>query len=228
MKENHSKVNLFRTKDILSIIFFILFMGISLYQINLLYDTPLGHGRLVSYLLLLFSLSLMIFLGIGLLRHFTNFIKNSWLFYTFQFLMALILPLIIISNIENKIQKTILVTVKNEFTPIITYIKDYKSQNGNVPTNIDKALFKSHTLRSIYYLNDSYTFMLETDVSTIDIDGAKIFYDSRDKQWYQFHNDEYQYYQDKKDKPKSIDTYMSRIKQMKTTQSILIKSKAGK
>jgi len=50
---------------------------------------------------------------------------------------------------------------------------------------------------------------VETHVPSIDIDGARIFYDSRDKHWYQFHNDEYQYYQDKKEKPKSIEHYIS-------------------
>ena len=65
---------------------------------------------------------------------------------------------------------------------------------------------------------------IKISVSSIDTDGAKIFYDSRDRQWYRFHNDEYQYYQDKADKPKSIQIYTSLIKQMKTAESYRVKA----
>lgn len=210
------------------IVLFILFLSVSLYQIYLVFDAPLGYGRLVSYLILFFSLIIVIFLTIGLLQYFTNFIQKSWFFYTFKFLMTLILPLIIISSIENKIQKTIFITVKNKFIPIISYIETYKVKHGEIPTDINNILLQSNTLENISYLNDFDTFILEIDIPTIDIDGAKIFYDSKDKQWHQFHNDEYQYYLDKTNRPKSIETYMSHIKQIKTSQSILIESKDEK
>jgi len=112
-------------------------------------------------------------------------------------------------NIEDKIQEKILTTVKNEMTPIITYIEDYRDQYNDLPENITNISIKPHTLSNISYAYSSNIFIVETDAPSIDIDGAKIFYDSRDKHWYKFHNDEYQYYQDKKVKPKSIENYIS-------------------
>ena len=201
--------NLFRIRDIVGLILFVVSLLVSIYQIIIILDLPLGYGRIVSYLILTLSLPVMIFLAIGLLRHFTHFIKKSWIFYIFQFLIALILPLVIMGNIEDKIQKKILTTVKNEMTPIITYIEEYRDQHNDLPENITNGSIKPHTLSNISYVYSSNIFILETDVPSIDIDGAKIFYDSRDKQWYQFHNDEYQYYHDKKEKPKSIENYIS-------------------
>jgi len=210
MQKHHNSL---RTKDSISIALFILFVCVSFYQIYLVFDAPLGYGRIVSYLILHLSLPIMIFLAIGLFRHFTHFIKKSWIFYTFQFLIALILPLVIMGNIEDKIQEKILTTVKNEMTPIITYIEDYRDQYNDLPENITNESIKPHTLSNISYAYSSNIFIVETDVPSIDIDGAKIFYDSRDKNWHQFHNDEYQYYQDKKEKPKSIENYISFQKQ---------------
>lgn len=222
-KDNHQKI-LFHTKDIISLILITLSLLLSIYTLKLLFSSPLGEERVVSYLILTLSLSVMIFLAIGLLRHFTNFIKKPWIFYTFQFLMALLLPLVIIGNVEDKIQEKTLATVKNELTPVITYIENYKDQYGHIPKNITKAPIKPHTLGNISYSYGSNIFMLETHVPSIDIDGARIFYDSRDKHWYKFHNDEYQYYQDKKEKPESIRTYMSLLKQIKTTKTLIIKN----
>lgn len=224
MKKDNNQKKLLRTKDIISLILFTLSLILSIYTIKLIFSSPLGEGRLIGYLILTLSLPVMIFLAIGLLRHFTNFIKKSWIFYIFQFLVALILPLLIMGNVENKIQEKTLATVKNELTPIITYIENYKDQYGNVPENITKVPSKPHSLGNISYSYDSNIFILETHVPSIDIDGARIFYNSRDKHWYQFHNDEYQYYQDKKEKPKSIKTYMSLLKQIKTTKTLMIKN----
>ncbi len=224
MKKDNNQKKIFRIKDIISLILFTLSLLLSIYTLNLLFSSPLGEGRIVSYLILTLSLPVMIFLAIGLLRHFTNFIKKSWIFYTFQFLVALLLPLVIMANVENKIQEKTLATVKHELTPIITYIESYKDQYGYIPEDITNVSIKPHTIGNISYSYDSNIFMLETHVPSIDIDGGRIFYDSRDKHWYQFHNDEYQYYQDKKEKPKSIRTYMSLLKQIKTTNALILKN----
>ena len=224
MQKDNNQKKIFRIKDIISLILFTLSLLLSIHTLKLLFSSPLGEGRVVGYLILTLSLPVMIFLAIGLLRHFTNFIKKSWIFYTFQFLVALVLPLVIMGNVEDIIQEKTLATVKNELTPIITYIEDYKDQYGNVPKNITKVPIKPHTLGNISYSYDSNIFMLETHVPSIDIDGTKIFYNSIDKHWYKFHNDEYQYYQDKKEKPKSIRTYISLLKQIKTTKALIIKN----
>ncbi len=222
-KDNHQK-KLSRTRDIISLILFAVSLLVSIYQIIIVLDSPLGYGRIVSYLILTLSLPVMVFLAIGFLRHFTNFIKKSWIFYTFQLLIACILPLVIMGNMENKIQEKTLATVKHELTPIIIYIENYKDQHGNVPENITKVPTDPHILENISYAYNSNIFMLETHVPSIDIDGARIFYDSRDKHWYQFHNDEYQYYQNKKEKPDSIGTYMSLLKQIKKRKTLIMKN----
>ena len=224
MQKDNNQKKIFRTKDIISLILFTLSLLLSIYTLKLLFSSPLGEGHLVGYLILTLSLPVMVFLAIGLLRYFTNFIKKSWIFYTFQFLVALMLPLLIIGNVENKIQEKTFATVKNELTPIITYIENYKAQYGNLPENISKVPINPHALGNISYSYSSNIFMIVTHVPSIDIDGSRIFYDSRDQQWYQFHNDEYQYYQDKKEKPKSIRTYMSLLKQIKTTKALIIKN----
>ena len=224
MKKDNNQKKIFRIKDIISLILFTLSLLLSIYTLNLLFSSPLGEGRIVSYLILTLSLPVMIFLAIGLLRHFTNFIKKSWIYYTFQFLVTLMLPLVIMGNIEDKIQEKTLATVKHELTPMITYIENYKDQYGYVPENITKVPINPHILENISYAYNSNIFMLETHVPSIDIDGTRIFYNSKDKHWYQFHNDEYQYYQDKKEKPDSIGTYMSLLKQIKTRKTLIIKN----
>lgn len=135
--------------------------------------------------------------------------KRSWGFYIFQIIVALILPLIIIGNIEFKVQKKILNTLKYEVTPIITYITGYQDKHGNLPNSISDISIKANTLNNISYTYSLDTFILETEVASIDIDRTKIFYDSRDKRWYQFHNDEYQYYLDKTKRPQAVENYIS-------------------
>jgi len=216
--------NIFRIVDIASIILLVIPLLLSTYIIILLFHSPLEQLRVASYLILLISLAIAIFFSIGLLRHFTNFTRKSWIFYIFQFLVALMLPLVLIGAIEGAVQKKILAVVKNDMTPIITYIESYKELNSNFPKGIDGGLSNSHSLKNITYYSNADTYMLETSVPSIDIDGAKIFYDSRDKQWYEFHNDEYQYYRDKANKPKSIQIYTSLINQMKTAESYRVKA----
>ncbi len=216
--------NLFRIVDIASIIFLAISLSLSAYVIILLFHSPLEQLRVASYLILLISLAIAIFFSIGLLRHFTNFTGKSWIFYILQFLVALVLPLVLIGAVEGAVQKKILAVVKNDMTHIVTYINNYKVQEGNFPKGIDRAISNSYSLNNITYYSNTDTYMLETSVPSIDIDGAKIFYDSRDRQWYEFHNDEYQYYQDKKEKPKSVANYISLIKQMKIVESYTVKA----
>ncbi len=214
--ENNNIINnqqpLFRIRDILSLILFILSISCSIYIITFLFHFPLEQLRVVSYLILFFSLAITVFLGIGLLRYFTKFTGKSWIFYIFQFLIALLLPLVLIGSIEGKVKEKILALVTHDMSPIITYIENHKKQNGNLPKELDKALVKFPSLRNIAYYHNDHTFILKTSVPSIDIDGAKIFYDSRDKQWYQFHNDE---------KSKISMQYISFVNQAKQQRSYI-------
>ncbi len=213
-----------RTRDIFALIFLVILLSLSLYMIFTVLNFPLWGGRIVAYLILLPSLFLSIFLAIGLLRHFISFAQKRWIFTLFQILIAFLLPFILIGMIEERVKEKALTVVQGEISSVITYIDKYKKKNGNLPQDIIQTLSNSSTLSNITYYAGIQDFMLETDVPSIDIDGNKIFYDSRDMKWYEFHNDEYQYYQDKKEKPESITRYISLQKQMKAVERYIPKT----
>jgi len=204
---------LFRAKDIVSIFIFIVSLFMSVYVVYLLLHENLGMGQTFLSFILLFSVFLTLFFAIGLLRHFTGFVKKSWIFYTSQFLSAIIGSFLTVSIFSSQVviqsQENMFTTVKNELSPIITYIEKYQNKHGNLPQTISKATIKPATLQNVYYDHNTHTFILGTYIASLDIDGAQIFYNSRDKQWYQFHNDMYQYYKEKKERPKSIEHYIS-------------------
>ena len=204
---------LFRVRDLVSIFIFIVSLLFTIYVIFVLLHEELGIGQTFLSFILLISVFFTLFLGIGLLRHFTGFVKKSWIFYAFQFLFTVIVSFLIVSVFSTQVvthsQEKMYATVKNELTPIITYIEKHKEQYGKFPQSIGKAPIKPKTLQNIYYDHNSHTFILGTYMASLDIDGAQMFYDSREKQWYKFHNDMYQYYKDKKERPKSIEQYIS-------------------
>ncbi len=218
---------LFRTKDIVSIFIFIGLLLFTVYVIFMLLHENLGMGQTFLSFILLISVFFTLFIAIGLLRHFTGFLKKSWIFYTFQFLSAVIVSFLIVSIFSSQVitnsQEKMFSTVKNELTPIVTYIEKHKEQYGKLPYSIGKAPLKPATLQNIYYDHTSDTFILGTYIASLDIDGAQIFYNSRDKQWYQFHNDLYQRYKDKKERPQSIEHYISFHNQTDVVGSIIRK-----
>ena len=217
----------FRTKDIVSILIFIGFLLFTMYIVFMLLRENLGMGQTFLSFILLISVFVTLFFAIGLLRHFTEFVKRSWIFYTFQFLLAAIVSFLIViifsSQVITHSQDKMFSTVKSELTPIITYIEKHKKQYGKLPYSIGKAPVKPATLQNIYYDHTSHAFILGTYIASLDIDGAQIFYNSKDKQWYQFHNDMYQHYKDKKERPKSIEHYISFHNQPNVTASIIRK-----
>jgi len=181
--------NQFRQDKKISIILFIIFTTISFYQIYLVLSTPLGNGRLIHYLILFVTFAFMVFFILKFLQYFTNFIKRPWIFYLLQFLLF--------------------TTIKNELAPVIIYIENQQRQYGKIPKTINLASYHFKDIHNIYYFSTPNNFLIGVNTPSIDIDGEQVFYDSRDKTWYQFHNDMYQYYQNKKSKPKSIEKYIS-------------------
>lgn len=219
---------LFRIKDIVSIFIFIasllwsIFIGIGLL------DEGLGVGQVFLSFMLLIPVFLTFFFGIVLLRHFTEFVKKSWIFYTFQFLLAIIFSFLIVTMFTGQVvtysQEKVFTTVKSELEPMVAYIEQYQKEQGRNPENIRNVTAMPPTLRNLYYFSAVNSFILGTHIASLDIDGAQIFYDSRDKTWYQFHNDMYQHYQDKVEKPKSIESYISFHEQGNVARVILRKS----
>ncbi len=218
---------LFRTIDKVSLFISIVSALVSLYVAFLLLSENLGIGQTFLSFILLISVFFTLLFGIGLLRHFTGFVKKTWIFYTFQFLFTAIVSFLIVSVFSTQVvthsQEKMFATVKNELIPIITYIEKHKEQYGKLPYNIGEAPLKPATLQNIYYDHNPDTFILGTYIASLDIDGAQIFYNSRDKQWYQFHNDMYEYYKDKKERPKSIEHYISFHNQEDVIGSIIRK-----
>lgn len=217
---------LFRIQDIISIIIFVMSLLSTIYVSFLLFHETIGIGQIFLSLLLFALVFLTLFFAISLLRHFTGFVKRSWIFYMFQFLITIIVSFLLVSFFSTKIitqsQERMVATVKSDLIPIVTYIHKYKEQYRKVPQSI-AATIKPKTINNIYYYSTSDNFILGSYVPSLDIDGAQIFYDSRDKHWYQFHNDMYQHYQDNKEKPKSIEKYISCKKQTGLISSFLKK-----
>lgn len=206
---------MFRIRDIISLIVFTGALWVSVTEIKYLFDHPMVSGRIAGYMSIFAALPVTIFFGLGLLRRFTNFVKKTWKFYLFQVIATLLMPFVILANVENQFNKMRFSLVQKEMAPFIIYIDNNKEKYGKLPENLDNASVWPETLNNITYQSGTDVYMLETGVSSVDIDGSKIFYDSTDNHWYQFHNDEYQYHYDKEEKPESIMRYVLLKEQVK-------------
>ena len=88
MKRENSTITLpdtqgkmFRIRDIISLVIFAGALWVSVTEIKYLLDHPMVSGRIAGYMSLFAALPVTIFFGLGLLRHWTNFVKKSWKFY---------------------------------------------------------------------------------------------------------------------------------------------------
>lgn len=221
----------FRTKDIVSLFILAVSLLFSLYLSFLLLQENVGIGQAILSLILFISLFMTLLFAIGLLRHFTGFAAKSWKFYTSQILFSLFLSFLMVSLFSSfaatRAQEALLDTVKKDLSPVILYIEAYQKAYGKTPSGIKTALVNPTTINNIYYLSIPDRFIVGVHVASIDIDGAQIYYDSRDQHWYRFHNDIYQHYQDKKEKPESIEKYSAFQKQTALVVSTL-KKRDGK
>jgi len=183
-------------KTVISFIFLsICFILISFILIDIL-KYPLESLRAPSYIILTLLLAVFINLFISILRYLTNFIKSNWKFYIFQWTATLILPFIIISFLEITIKDKIFKITQEKMKTIVVQIDKNK----------DIKLTKKSLNFSLYRGDNIY--MLKTIVPSIDIDGETIFFDSRNRKTYHFHNDMLDYYKDKKTIPIAIKRYI--------------------
>jgi len=208
---------LFQIKNSVTLFIFIVSTLFTVYIASILLDENLDIGQLFLSFILFISLFFTLIFTIGFLRHFIGFTKKSWKFYTLQFLLSGIVSFFIVllfsSSAITHSQEKMFSSVKNKLTPIITYIEKYQKQHGKIPESIHPASINATSINNIYYFATSDNFILGVNIPSLDIDGAQIFYDSRDRSWHQFHNDKYQQYQDKKEKSNSIEKYISFQKQ---------------
>ena len=115
---------LFRIQDIISIIIFVMSLLSTVYVSFALFHENLGMGQTFLSLLLFILVFSTLFFAVSLLRHFTGFVKKSWIFYIFQFLIAIIVSFFLVSVFSTKVitdsEAKMVATVKSELIPMIT------------------------------------------------------------------------------------------------------------
>ncbi len=185
-------------------IFIISFIS-SIYIVFSLFADPLVSAKPLAYLSLLILFAICVNLGLGILRNFTNFSQNKWVFYTFQWILTIIVPIVLILLIEHPLQKKMMWKVSNQMEPIIKYIDSYSKQNSKLP---EKILYNTSKINSFGYFHRDKSYMIKTIISSIDTSGETIYYDSKNKKWYRFHHDQFEYFKNKKIMPENIKNYL--------------------
>lgn len=208
-----------RIRDILSIFILSLALAAFIYIIVDMFSNPLTTARSISTVLIFLLSAIIINITLGIYRYLNGFIKQSWLFYILQWTLMIILSMFITANVDTLMKDKIISSAKQEISSVIEYIDSYNKSTGSFPDNIDTAVGKISKINYIDYYKDDKTYLLQTRLSSIDIDGEVLFYNSIDKNWGNFHNDEYQYYKNKKNSPKEIKNYIEILKQLKLVKS---------
>jgi len=204
---------LFQRKHIVGLFIFSAFLILSIFIAFRLPYEKIGIGQAILSFSLFISVFLTLFISMTLLRHFTGLIKRSWKFDIFQFFFAMLISFLTVSIFSSSVvahlQEAQLDTIKKDLRPVIFYIEEYQKSYGKTPSDIQASLGSPTTINNISYQALPKHFIVGVQISTIDIDGAQVFYDSRDLHWYRFNNDMYQYYQERKEKPPEIERFIS-------------------
>lgn len=195
---------------------FIISLALSSILIINTYLSIFPFSQSMTYIALLPLFAICVNIGFDLLRYFTNFLNKGFIFYLFQWTFTIILPVLFISLMELALQKIIMRHVIAKTSPIINYIKDYKKIHNTLPDKIKKNISKIDNYT--YYHNDK-VFMLKTIKYVVDKEGEVIYYNSKDKTWYRFHKNQYDYFKTKKIAPPNIKTYIWFEKNSKITDS---------
>ena len=193
---------------------FITCLAFSIVLIINTYFTIFPFSQSLTYILLLPLFAICINIGLGLLRYYTNFLNRGLIFYLFQWTFTIILPILFISLMELALQKIIMRDVIARTAPIISYINNYQKTNNALPDKIKKSISK---IDNFTYYHNNKVFMLKTIRYGIDKEGEVIYYNSKDKTWYRFHKNQYDYFKDKKIAPPNIKTYLWFEKNSKIT-----------
>ncbi len=158
-----------------------------------------------AYIYLLVLFAICVNFGFSLLRFFTNFLKKGIVFYLFQWTLTIVLPVLLISLIELSVQKKIMKDVVSKMTPLIEYVDNYKKSHNQYPDEIKKDISR---IENFFYYHNKNSYMIKTVTSRVDMDGETIYFDSRDRHWYRFHQNQYEYFKDKKVIPPNIKRYI--------------------
>ncbi len=184
---------------------------ISLILIVNSYFHILPISQSATYIALLPLFALCVNLGFSMLRYFTGFLKKGIVFYLFQWTFTIILPVLFISLIELSIQKIIMRSVVSQLSPIIRYIDSYQEKNGSLPPKLGMKI----NADNLSYYHNKKAYMLKTEVTSVDKKGETIFYDSRTRHWYRFHQNQFDYFKNKKVMPPNIKSYIWFMKNTK-------------
>jgi len=173
-----------------------------------------SFSQSLAYIYLLVLFAICVNFGFSLLRFFTNFLKKGIVFYLFQWTLTIVLPVLLISLIELSVQKRIMKDVVSKMTPLIEYVDNYKKSHEKYPKEIKKGISK---IDNFSYYHDKNSYMIKIVTSRVDMDGETIYFDSRDRHWYRFHQNQYEYFKDKKVIPPNIKNYLWFEKNTKIT-----------
>jgi hypothetical protein len=199
-RKNSLKVAIFSTSFVFSVAL--------LYYI---FSNPLSSEKSTLYLCLLLLFAVCVNLGLDILRNFVNFSQKGWVFYLVQWILTFIVPIALIVLIEHPLQKRIMANVSKEMTPALNFIQNYQKKSGTLPESLDGFVKKEGNLKLRYYKRDKF-YILVADIFPDNSDKETVYFSSQDNRWYRFHNDQYEYYKDKKIVPPNLKSYLWFIK----------------
>ena len=103
--------------------------------------------------------------------------------------LTIALPFFLMASVNSYADKKTLNIAREELSPVIDFIDTNLSAQGTFPGDILEEVKKIERLTNVTYIFDEAHFVMQTKGSSIDMDGATIFYISSDKEWCREHND---------------------------------------
>jgi len=111
-----------------------------------------------------------------------------------KWVATFLLPLLLIGFTEDVVCYRSTEIVKQELSPLISYIADFQEAHKNPPNEILEELKTVKTINNLAYYKGEHYYLLSTVVGSIDMDGYTIFYYSSEDTWFKFHNDDSEKY----------------------------------
>ncbi len=151
--------------------------------------SPLYGARVAAHM----ALSFLVALGINRAMAFVQyFITSKWIRWPssiIKWLVAVIIAFMISGEVENQVIKKSIRVVQKDFHSAIEYIVKFETENGRYPETIPETYLPVNTIKFFGYHYGKDGFMINCPVSSIDIDGSNVFYESSRDQWFRVHND---------------------------------------
>ncbi len=171
--------------------------------------TPLYGTRVLAHLLICSISALGINRAMACVQF---FVKSKWIGWPISIIKwvgAVIICFVISGEFERSVINKSLEVIEGEFHSVVQYVANYETESGNYPAAIPKEFRQLNKITMFSYYHGKDGFMIECPVSSIDMDGSTVFYDSSREKWFRFHNDQLIRYEKDKtrfghDSPESI------------------------